>query len=265
MPLEVAVELRVQAVTCPGVFLPEKHDIFLSVCTSGQQETECLPPVFPLLFHEKMCFEEVFESAVDPAVVNEMPESNVMKFELTQLMSSGNRQTAVEDDLAFYEENTQDTAQKHKLTPAYPGVDRELLMKTSNFLWMATLPFRSFTSRFLLLCHVSILVMEICCLTPQMIKEPSEQEASSERNASSLGTDGLVSYLHYPPGQRDSAFHRTTSSATSQHLKSPSPVGIPAAFQNRLLILHQISYLSDFMLCEHKLSDTTDTSGPASR
>nr|XP_009670896.1 PREDICTED: spermatogenesis associated 6-like protein isoform X2 [Struthio camelus australis] len=114
-------------VTCPGVFLPEKHDVYLSVCILGQyRETECLPPVFPLLFHEKMLFEKVFESAVDPAAVTEMLESNVTKFELTQLVSSG-------DDLAFYEENTRDFLfPEPKLTPAYPGVDRELLMKTSS-------------------------------------------------------------------------------------------------------------------------------------
>uniref|UniRef100_A0A8C4KC14 Spermatogenesis-associated protein 6 N-terminal domain-containing protein n=1 Tax=Dromaius novaehollandiae TaxID=8790 RepID=A0A8C4KC14_DRONO len=69
-------EVDCKAVTCPGVFLPEKHDIYLSVCILGQyKETECLPPVFPLLFHEKMLFEKVFESAVDPAAVTEMLES----------------------------------------------------------------------------------------------------------------------------------------------------------------------------------------------
>nr|XP_013813003.1 PREDICTED: spermatogenesis associated 6-like protein [Apteryx mantelli mantelli] len=73
-----------------------------------------------------MLFEKVFESAVDPAAVTEMLESNVTRFELTQLVSSG-------DDLAFYEENTRDFLfPEPKLTPAYPGVDRELLMKTSS-------------------------------------------------------------------------------------------------------------------------------------
>ncbi|KAM8792587.1 spermatogenesis associated 6-like protein [Eudromia elegans] len=127
MPLRVAVELQVQAVTCPGVFLPEKQDVYLSVCILGQhKETECLPPVFPLLFNEKMFFEKVFESAVDPAAVTEMLESLVTKFELIQLSSSG-------DGLAFYKENTRDFLfPEPKLTPAYPGVDRELLMKTSS-------------------------------------------------------------------------------------------------------------------------------------
>ncbi|XP_054666996.1 spermatogenesis associated 6-like protein [Grus americana] len=55
-----------------------------------------------------------------------MLESHVMKFELTQLVSS------VGDDLAVYEEIAQNCLfPKCKLTPTYPGVDRELLMKTS--------------------------------------------------------------------------------------------------------------------------------------
>ncbi|CAM4565293.1 unnamed protein product, partial [Caretta caretta] len=127
MPLKVVVELQIHAVTCPGVVLPEKHDIYLSVCIMGQyKETECLPPIFPLLFHEKMWFEKVFESAVDPAAVTEMLESNITTFGLLQLVSS------VGDYLAFYEENTRDFLfPEPKLTPVYPGVERELLMKTS--------------------------------------------------------------------------------------------------------------------------------------
>ncbi|KAM9262023.1 spermatogenesis associated 6-like protein [Morus bassanus] len=127
MPPKAVVEVEVPAVACPGVFLPEKHDIFLSVFILGQlKETECLPTLFPFLFHEKMCFEKVFESAIDPAVVTEMLESNILFFSgCVFVLSVGN-------DLAFYEENTQDFLfPECKLTPAYPGVDKELLMKTS--------------------------------------------------------------------------------------------------------------------------------------
>lgn len=47
-------------VSCPGVRLPDKHDIYLSVCFLGQyRQSECLPAVFPLLVNEKMTFEKV--------------------------------------------------------------------------------------------------------------------------------------------------------------------------------------------------------------
>ncbi|KAG8130588.1 hypothetical protein E2320_017159 [Naja naja] len=87
MPLKVVVELQIHA------------------C----KETDCIPPVFPLLFHEKMWFEKVFENATDPITVVEMLENG--------------------KELAFYETNTRYFLfPEPKLTPSYPGVDRELLM-----------------------------------------------------------------------------------------------------------------------------------------
>ncbi|KAG8595622.1 hypothetical protein GDO81_001577, partial [Engystomops pustulosus] len=75
MPLKVVVELQIHAVTCPGVFLPDKDDIFLNVSILGQsKETRCLPAVFPILFHEKMRFEKTFQKAVNPATVVELLE-----------------------------------------------------------------------------------------------------------------------------------------------------------------------------------------------
>ncbi|XP_069084437.1 spermatogenesis associated 6-like protein isoform X2 [Pleurodeles waltl] len=126
MPLKVQVELHIQAITCPGVFLPEKDDIYLSVSMLDQwKDTECLPPVFPLLFHEKMKFEKVYQDVTDPAAVAELLECETVKFELTQLTPP------VGEFLAFFEENTREFLfPEPKLTPSYPGVERELLMKT---------------------------------------------------------------------------------------------------------------------------------------
>ncbi|XP_069481825.1 spermatogenesis associated 6-like protein isoform X2 [Ambystoma mexicanum] len=126
MPLKVQVELHIQAITCPGVFLQEKDDIYLSVSMLGQwKETECLPPVFPLLFHEKMKFEKIFQEAIDPATVVQLLECDMVKFELTQLTPP------MGEFLAFYEENTREFLfPEPKLTPSYRGVDREVLMKT---------------------------------------------------------------------------------------------------------------------------------------
>ncbi|XP_069818018.1 spermatogenesis associated 6-like protein isoform X2 [Dendropsophus ebraccatus] len=126
MPLKVVVELQIHAVTCPGVFLPDKDDIFLNVGILGQaKETRCLPAVFPLLFHEKMRFEKVFQKAVDPAAVVELLEKRTAGFELIQLNPLGG------EVLAKYKENHRDFLfPEPKLTPPYPGVDREVLMKS---------------------------------------------------------------------------------------------------------------------------------------
>ncbi|XP_008101543.1 spermatogenesis associated 6-like protein isoform X1 [Anolis carolinensis] len=126
MPLKVVVELQVHSVSCPGVHLAEKSDVYLHVCIMGQcKETDCLPPTFPLLFHEKMWFEKIFEKATDPVEVVELLEKNLTKIRLSELISSE------KEDLANYEENTRDFLfPEPKLTPPYPGVDRELLMNT---------------------------------------------------------------------------------------------------------------------------------------
>lgn len=50
-------------VSCPGVHLSAKDDIYLSMCFMGQcRQSERLPAVFPLLVHEKMTFEKASPS-----------------------------------------------------------------------------------------------------------------------------------------------------------------------------------------------------------
>uniref|UniRef100_A0A2K5DWJ3 Spermatosis associated 6 like n=1 Tax=Aotus nancymaae TaxID=37293 RepID=A0A2K5DWJ3_AOTNA len=59
MPLEVVVELRIRAISCPGVFLPGKQDVYLGVYLLNQYlETNSFPSGFPIMIQQSMRFEK---------------------------------------------------------------------------------------------------------------------------------------------------------------------------------------------------------------
>ncbi|XP_037061443.1 spermatogenesis associated 6-like protein isoform X4 [Peromyscus leucopus] len=127
MPLEVVVELQIRAISCPGVFLPDKEGVYLGVYLLNQYlETNCFPSVFPIVIQQSMRFEKTFENAIDPGAVAEILESFLTRFELIQLVSP------VWEELAYYEENTRDFLfPEPKLTSSHLGMHREVLMKTA--------------------------------------------------------------------------------------------------------------------------------------
>ncbi|XP_041635575.1 spermatogenesis associated 6-like protein [Cheilinus undulatus] len=122
--LKVVVELKFRAVSCPGVHLSDKDDIYLSMCFMGQyRQSESLPAVFPLLFHEKMTFEKIFRHAVDPGDIAVMLEYETIRIDLVQLIPPGG------DTLACFEEDARRFLfPEPKLVPSFSGVDREVLM-----------------------------------------------------------------------------------------------------------------------------------------
>lgn len=76
------------------MFLPDKEAVYLGVYLLNQYlETDCFPPVFPVVIQQSMRFVKVFEEAIDPGAVAELLESFLTRFELVQLVSPGNMPT----------------------------------------------------------------------------------------------------------------------------------------------------------------------------
>ncbi|XP_053429692.1 spermatogenesis associated 6-like protein isoform X3 [Nycticebus coucang] len=100
-------------ISCPGVFLPGKQEVYLGVYLLNQYvETHCFPSVFPIMIHQNMRFEKVFENAIDPGAVVDRLEAW--------------------EELAYYEENTRGFLfPEPKLTRSHPRMCREVLMKTA--------------------------------------------------------------------------------------------------------------------------------------
>ncbi|XP_071665991.1 spermatogenesis-associated protein 6 isoform X3 [Patagioenas fasciata] len=122
------LQLDVRSITCPGVLLKDKEQLYLSVSVLGQcKKTQCVPAAFPLLFHEKLVFEKAFPDIVDPGDLVELLELDTVVLELIQLVPP------VGEILATYEENTRDFLfPDPKLTCGHHGLDREILMKRSS-------------------------------------------------------------------------------------------------------------------------------------
>ncbi|KAM3857591.1 spermatogenesis associated 6-like protein [Diretmus argenteus] len=122
--LKLVVEVKFSAVSCPGVHLAAKDDIYLSMCFMGQyRKSDCLPAIFPLLVYEKMTFEKIFRHAVDPGDIAIMLEYETVRVEVVQLIPP------VGEALACFEEDARHFLfPEPKLVPSFSGVGREVLM-----------------------------------------------------------------------------------------------------------------------------------------
>ncbi|KAM8802508.1 spermatogenesis associated 6-like protein [Rhynchonycteris naso] len=213
MPLEVVVELQIRAISCPGVFLPDKQDVYLGVYLLNQYlETDCFPSVFPIMIQQRMVFEKLFENAIDPGAVADILESFVTRFELIQLVPP------VWEELAYYEENTREFLfPEPKLTPSNLGMCREVLMKTAvGFPGIA--PKIEFSTR--------TAIREIVLLHRNRFLE--ERYKSRRPLSTSYGTKCPLNNKHVKP--RESNLNRLPRSMPS---RTPSPYSARRFFQNQ--------------------------------
>ncbi|XP_025857399.2 spermatogenesis associated 6-like protein isoform X9 [Vulpes vulpes] len=260
MPLEVVVELQIRAISCPGVYLPDKQDVYLGVYLLNQYlETDCFPSVFPIMIQQNMRFEKVFENATDPGAVADILESFLTRFELIQLVSP------VWEELACYEDNTRDFLfPEPKLTPSLPGMCREVLMKTfAGFPGIA--PKIEFSTRTAIRERVFLQrnrfpvdsdkpfgediseyqsqksrrklkfsdlpfpgrrasSLDSLAVNVKVIKEPDERIVLRKDSPSSLDSSKFGKPSPSYNNQGDADLHPEASLATFQHSRSPSPL-----------------------------------------
>ncbi|XP_054835139.1 spermatogenesis-associated protein 6 [Eublepharis macularius] len=119
------LELHIRTITCPGVTLKLKDDLYISACVFGQyKKTSRVPAIFPLSFDEKLIFEKVYTDVVDPGDLVELFEFETAVLELIQTAPP------VGEILATYEENTREFLfPDPKFIRGPHGSVREVLMK----------------------------------------------------------------------------------------------------------------------------------------
>ena len=140
------VDFDVCAVTCPGVWLPKRHDVYLSVCFLGQYRKTCLAsPTFPILYRESLRFEKTFHNVRSPSQVLRLLEGQHVLIELIQI-SPYHEEGIL---LAFYECSAKNFLYPRDLSNAN-GINRFLLFeKTNDFPSHGLSPrleYRTFTS-----------------------------------------------------------------------------------------------------------------------
>lgn len=124
--LRCVVDLQLSLVSAPGVWLPCKEDVYLSVSLFNQyRNTRLLTSTFPCLIGEKFRFEKTYYTAIDPSQVAEMLADELVIFELVQLSEYSDGAVR----LASYCTNARDFLYPYPtLAPSYSAHDREVLM-----------------------------------------------------------------------------------------------------------------------------------------
>ncbi|KAG7214173.1 hypothetical protein KM043_001521 [Ampulex compressa] len=123
----VVALVEIHAVTCPGVWLCSSGNVAIRVKALGSTlESRRVPPVFPLLLHQRCTFEKVFAGKVSLADLQGCLEKEYLYAELIQWLGPLGRRIV----LASFETNLVDLLYPSSSFKGLPvGLDVDLLME----------------------------------------------------------------------------------------------------------------------------------------
>ncbi|XP_045157509.2 spermatogenesis-associated protein 6-like isoform X9 [Mercenaria mercenaria] len=142
--LRCVVDLELDRVSAPGVWLPSREDVYVSISVFGQyRNTRNLTSIFPLILHEPFRFEKTYYTAVDPQDVAEFLEDELVVIELLQY--SDYSDGAIR--LASYSTSARDFLFPYpSLCPSYTSACREILL-SRTIAWPGISPKLEFTTK----------------------------------------------------------------------------------------------------------------------
>ncbi|XP_042584611.1 spermatogenesis associated 6-like protein [Cyprinus carpio] len=222
--VKVVAELHLRAISCPGVHLPAKDDVYVSVSLMNKyRKTECLPAVFPLLIREKIRFEKILNYATDPSAIAELLQCETVKIELIQLIPPAG------EILASFEEDARSFLfPEPKLVPSFSGVEREVLMtRHPTFPGISPrLEFSTKTTFSEISSDNGFLTVPVRAMTRKTSKKSLKQGSTSSRKHLSFAPCSQREHHDRDQVQRSrgqSSSHYSPVSARNSRLRSLSP------------------------------------------
>ncbi|XP_060605919.1 spermatogenesis-associated protein 6-like isoform X13 [Ruditapes philippinarum] len=142
--LRCVVDLDLARVSAPGVWLPSREDLYISISVFGQyRNTRNVTSIFPMILHEPFRFEKTYYTAVDPQDVAEFLEDELVVIELLQY--SDYSDGAVR--LASYSTSAREFLFPYpSLCPSYTSACREILL-SRTIAWPGISPKLEFTTK----------------------------------------------------------------------------------------------------------------------